>query len=71
MAEDSKIVVNGGPGIGLAGILTIIFIIMKCLGHLSWSWLWVFAPLWISAGIGIVILIVVGLVILGVYLANK
>jgi len=71
MAEDKKVVINGGPGIGLAGILTIIFVIMKCLGHLSWSWLWVFAPLWISAGIGIAILIVVGLVILGVYLANK
>lgn len=68
--EGTKVVI-GGPGIGIAGILTIIFVIMKCLGHLTWSWWWVFAPLWISAGLGIGILFLIGIVLLIVYLANK
>ena len=71
MAKDNTQIVIGGNGIGLAGILTIIFVIMKCLGHLSWSWLWVFAPLWISAGIGVLILIVALIAILIVALASK
>lgn len=60
-----------GSGFGLASVLTIIFVIMKCLGHLSWSWLWVFAPLWISAALGVGILIIVGIVLLIVYLATR
>lgn len=38
-------------GIGLGGLLTIIFVIAKLFGKISWSWWWVFAPLWISWGI--------------------
>jgi hypothetical protein len=35
-------------GIGLSGILTIIFVLAKLLGKISWSWWWVVSPLWIS-----------------------
>ena len=38
--------VSGG-GMGFTGALTIVFIIMKLLGHISWSWWWVLAPIWI------------------------
>lgn len=45
-------------GIGFAGVLTILFIALKLLGIISWSWLWVLSPIWISFAIGIVFLII-------------
>lgn len=47
-------------------VLTAGFITLKCLGLVSWSWLWVFSPIWIPAAIFLlvlVILIVGGLII--------
>ena len=35
-------------GIGFAGILTITFIVLKLTNVISWSWVWVLSPLWIS-----------------------
>jgi len=69
--EGNTQIVYGGPSIGLAGILTIVFVVMKCLGHLAWSWWWVFSPLWISAGLGLGLLLLFGIVMLIVYLATK
>jgi hypothetical protein len=51
-------------GIGLAGTLTIIFIIFKLTGVISWSWLWVLSPLWIPAAFVFLILLFVGIVLL-------
>lgn len=34
-------------GIGFAGALTLLFIGLKLGGVITWSWLWVLAPLWI------------------------
>lgn len=34
-------------GYSLTTILTIIFIVLKLVGVISWSWLWVLCPLWI------------------------
>lgn len=33
--------------------LTIIFIILKIFGVVTWSWLWVLSPLWLGPVIGI------------------
>lgn len=44
-------------GIGFAGLLTIVFIVLKLLHVINWSWLWVLSPLWISAIIVVVLLI--------------
>ena len=43
-------------GIGFVGILTIVFIILKLIGKIGWSWWWVLSPLWISAILTIFIL---------------
>lgn len=43
--------------IGLPTILFLIFLTLKLTDHIDWSWVWVCAPLWISAGIGIVFFI--------------
>ncbi len=41
-------------GIGFAGVLTIVFIVLKLIGVISWSWLWVLSPIWISILVGLV-----------------
>ena len=48
----------GCGSVGIAGTLTIVFIILKLCGIIAWSWWWVLSPLWISA-IGWVILVVI------------
>lgn len=48
---------NSG-GIGFCGLLTIVFITLKLLGYIKWSWLWVLAPVWIPLAIVLVILLV-------------
>ena len=50
---------NSSGGIGFAGLLTIVFIVLKLLGKIDWSWWWVLSPMWIS------ILIVVATVVIG------
>ena len=49
----------GGGGIGFCGLLTIVFIVLKLLGKISWSWVWVLSPLWISWAVVLVILLIV------------
>jgi len=53
---------DGGSGvrIGFCGLLTLVFIVLKLTGVISWSWIWTLAPVWASAlvWIGIVVVIV-------------
>ena len=37
--------------IGFSGLLTITFIVLKLCNVITWSWLWVLSPIWISAGL--------------------
>jgi len=32
----------------LAGLLTVLFIGLKLTGYITWSWMWVLSPIWIS-----------------------
>lgn len=48
-----------------AFILFLIFLVLKLTGTIDWSWWWVTAPLWISAAIFGVI-VVVGLTVVGI-----
>ena len=45
-------------GIGFSGLLTIVFIVLKLIGIIEWSWVWVLSPLWISWIVGIVLLVI-------------
>lgn len=56
MSKENNNNVSSG-GIGFAGLLTIVFIVLKLVGVISWSWLWVLSPLWISAILVLLILI--------------
>lgn len=44
--------------LGLGGILGIVFIILKLVGVISWSWIWVLSPIWISAILSVVFLVI-------------
>lgn len=49
-------------GIGFCGLLTIVFIVLKLLGKITWSWLWVLSPLWIVWAICLIILLIWGII---------
>lgn len=36
-------------GLGIVSILTLVFIALKLLGVISWRWIWVLSPIWITA----------------------
>lgn len=55
--KENKTTANGG--IGFVGLLTIAFIVLKLVGVITWSWVWVLSPLWISAVIYVVIIVAV------------
>ena len=59
MANNSK----STGGIGFTGLLTIVFIVLKLTKVITWSWIWVVSPLWIS------FILVIILVVLYVILA--
>lgn len=54
---------SSSSGIGFVGLLTILFIALKLLGKITWSWVWVLSPMWISTIIALVIIGVVVFVI--------
>ncbi|MGM0124873.1 hypothetical protein IGI37_002267 [Enterococcus sp. AZ194] len=49
---------NGNSGLGLASILTIIFVIAKITGYINWSWWLVFSPTIALFSFAILILII-------------
>lgn len=55
-------------GIGFCGLLTIAFIVLKLCKVISWSWIWVFAPLWIPA---ILVILALLLITLGFMISKK
>lgn len=62
MSNGNTTTVQVGPG--LAGSLTILFVILKVTGYINWSWVWVFAPLWIAGGIFVAVMVAILLFIL-------
>ena len=46
-------------GCGIICLLTIVFVILKLCRILTWSWLWIFSPLWLSVALLFVFVIVV------------
>jgi hypothetical protein len=34
---------------GLVGLLLIVFIVLKLLNYVTWSWVWILSPIWIFA----------------------
>ena len=49
-------------GIGFVGLLQIVFITLKLLNVIEWSWWWVLSPMWISAAL-LIFLVVISLAV--------
>lgn len=64
MAENS----SSSNGIGFTGLLTVLFIALKLLGKINWSWWWVLSPIWIAGGI--ILLFLLGLVVVMLWVDN-
>ncbi|MBE2213506.1 MAG: hypothetical protein IAE82_06510 [Opitutaceae bacterium] len=47
--------IGSGP-VGFVGLLTIVFVTLRLLGRIDWSWWWVLSPLWITAALSLLIL---------------
>lgn len=54
--KENKTTTSGG--IGFAGLLTLVFIVLKLLGKISWSWWWVLSPIWIGAIISLLCIVI-------------
>jgi membrane protein YdbS with pleckstrin-like domain len=55
---------SSSSGIGFTGLLTIVFIVLKLLGYITWSWWWVLSPIWIS--IALVLIILLGMLLFAI-----
>lgn len=56
---------SSSSGIGLTGVLFVVFLVLKLTGNISWSWWWVTSPLWIPiALLGSIFIVAVFIIIL-------
>ena len=46
-------------GISITGVLTLIFIVLKLIGVIKWSWIWVLCPIWITLLLYLIIILIV------------
>lgn len=51
--------------IGFLGLLTIVFIVLKLMGVIAWSWIWVLSPLWISVVLWVFVVAILGFIMSG------
>ncbi|HIR49032.1 MAG TPA: hypothetical protein IAB35_03550 [Candidatus Faecimonas gallistercoris] len=47
-------------GMGFISVLTLMFVVLKLTNNISWSWIWVLSPIWISL---ILIVLVFGIIL--------
>lgn len=52
---------SSSGGVGFFGLLTIVFIVLKLTGFITWSWWWVLSPAIFSIGLGVFTLIGMGI----------
>ena len=52
-------------GIGLPGVLFVVFLVLKLTGNIDWSWWWVTSPIWIPIIAAIAILLTLVIVFIG------
>jgi hypothetical protein len=46
---------NANGGIGFFGVLFIVFLVLKLVGVINWSWWLVFAPIWAPVLIALIL----------------
>lgn len=53
---------SSSKGLGLYDVLAVVFIVLKLIGVIDWSWWWVLAPVWIPVIIVVIAYIVISIV---------
>lgn len=56
---------KASSGIGLPGVLFVVFLVLKLTGNIDWSWWWVTSPIWIPVLTAVAILITLIVVFVG------
>lgn len=62
--SNEKVVVKT-QGFPILGLLGVVFVTLKLLGYITWSWWWVTAPFWAMPVI-VISMIAIPLVVIGV-----
>lgn len=72
MSNNKKVTVKGGRSMSIGTVLGIVFIVLKLVGLIEWSWVWVLSPFWIGAII-IILSLIIGVIaiLIGYGVANK
>lgn len=60
---------SSSSGVGFSGLLTVVFIALKLTGNITWPWVWVLSPLWISFILGWIAFLAIAFLI--AYLPTK
>jgi hypothetical protein len=50
---------NASSGIGLGGVLFVVFLVLKLCGVIGWSWWWVTSPLWLPLALVVALVVIV------------
>lgn len=53
---------SSSSGIGICGVLTIVFVVLKLVGVINWSWLWVLCSLWIDILLTVIVLVIIAII---------
>lgn len=45
-------------GLSLSTVVLVVFVILKLVGVIAWSWWWVLAPLWIPIALWLIVILI-------------
>jgi len=48
-----------GTGVSFLTILFLVFLVLKLMHVIAWSWWWIFSPIWIPIAIAVIAVIVI------------
>ena len=56
---------SSSAGVSIDVVVATVFIILKLVGVINWSWWWVLSPLWIGLGVAVLfgLIIIIGLIL--------
>lgn len=54
----SNTTTSSSAGISFFGMLANVFIALKLMGHITWSWWWVLSPLWLPTVVALGIVVI-------------
>lgn len=52
---------SSSSGLGVLDVVAVVFIILKLIGVINWSWVWVLSPIWIQLIILLIVICVIAI----------